>query len=81
MCTCTMDNQLGMNGEAATEQERPLLDDLGDFLCGRADLETRERIGALLDDPNSFLRQFIEGARVRAEALTGWTGTSDESAV
>lgn len=76
-----MDNPLGIDGEAATEQERPLLDDLGDFLCGRAELETRERIGALLDDPNSFLRQFIESPRVRAEALTGWTGTRDDSAV
>lgn len=56
ICTCTIDKQLGINGEVATNRERPLPDDLGDFLCGRADAQTRDRIGSTLDDPSSDLR-------------------------
>lgn len=56
---------------------RTTLEDLNDFLCGQADEETRRRIGKLLRDPTSRLRQFVESARQRAEDVTGWTGTDD----
>lgn len=59
-------------GEGPVE-ERPLLDEFDDFLCGRADPETRERIGRMLADPQSDLRRLIEAARSRAERLTGWS--------
>lgn len=57
------------------DRVKPDLDAFGDFLCGRADDETRARIGRMLQNPTSDLRRFIEGARVRAETLTGWTET------
>lgn len=57
------------------DRVKPDLDAFGDFLCGRADEETRARIGRMLQNPTSDLRRFVEGARVRAETLTGWTET------
>ena len=56
---------------------RPTLDELDDFFSGRADEETRYRIGSELLDLESPLRLFVEGARSRAERLTGWIGTDD----
>lgn len=57
------------------DRVKPDLDAFGDFLCGRADEETRARIGRMLQNPTSDLRRFIEGARGRAETFTGWAET------
>jgi hypothetical protein len=57
---------------------RPVLDELDDFLCGQADEETRQRVAGQLFDPTSGLRRFVDGARQRAEAITGWEGTRDD---
>ena len=59
---------------------RATLDELDDFLGGRADDGTRRRIAAQLLNPESPLRLFVEGARGRAEDLTGWPGTYDGDA-
>jgi len=59
---------------------RPTLDELDDFLSGQADEVTRERIGGDLLTPESPLRLSLEGARIRAEGLTGWTDAYDGEA-
>jgi len=65
-------------GQKPESARRATLDELDDFLCGKADEETRRRIGSELLDPTSRLRQFVEGVRTLAEDLTGWRGTNDD---
>ena len=55
----------------------PTLDELDDFLSGKADEKTRQRIGDALCTPGDPLRLFVEGARAHAEALTSWPDTID----
>jgi hypothetical protein len=56
---------------------RPTLDELDDFLCGKADEETRQRIGTDLLNHESPLRLFVEGSRTLAENLLGGEKTDD----
>src|SRR5713101_8352094 len=44
-------------------------DELNDFMAGRADPETRRRIGAELENPDSSLRVFLDGMRLLGNKL------------
>ena len=51
---------------------RPTLEQYADFIEGRADAETRDRIGAMLRDEQSELLQFVDLVVHNSEAMTSW---------
>ena len=51
---------------------RPVLEQYAEFIEGRADAETRDRIGAMLRDEQSELLQFVDLVVHNSEAMTSW---------
>ena len=59
---------------------RPTLEQYADFIEGRADAETRDRIGAMLRDEQSGLWRFVDVVVQNSEAMTGWGRDPNEGA-